>query len=84
MADRSEYQNKIIKRYYDNKDAIMLQKLSELTTELYLSEGKKRLGVWKRVVAALENLKIDPAKIDQLVSKDDPALLAKFVQEKLK
>ena len=84
MADRSEYQNKIIKRYYDNKDAIMLQKLSELTTELYLSEGKKRLGVWKRVVAALENLKVEPAKIDQLVSKDDPALLAKFLQEKLK
>ena len=82
--ERSDYQNKIIKRYYDHRDELMLQKLGELTTELYLSEGKKRLAVWKRVVAALENLKVEPAEIDRLVAKDDPALLAKFLEKKLK
>lgn len=82
--ERSDYQDKIIKRYYNNKDAIMLQKLGEQVTELYLSEGKKRLAVWKRVIAALTNLKAPQAKIDQLVAKDDPALLAKFLEEKLK
>lgn len=82
--ERSDYQNKIIKRYYNNKDAIMLQKLGEQVTELYLSEGKKRLAVWKRVVAALTNLEVPQAKIDQLVAKDDPALLAKFLEGKLK
>lgn len=82
--ERSDYQNKIIKRYYNNKDAIMLQKLGEQVTELYLSEGKKRLAVWKRVVTALTNLEVPQAKIDQLVAKDDPALLAKFLEGKLK
>lgn len=81
--ERSDYQDKIIKRYYNNKDAIMLQKLSELVTELYLSQGKKRQGVWKRIVAALTNLKVPQAKIDQLVSRDDPAALAKFLESKL-
>ena len=81
--ERTEYQDKIIKRYYDNKDAIMLQKLTEMVTDLYLAEGKKRLAIWKRVAKALENLKIKPEKIDQIVAKDDPAYLAKFLEGKL-
>ena len=38
----SKHQQKIIKNYYDNRDAISLQRAQELVTELYLSEGKKR------------------------------------------
>lgn len=82
--ERSDYQDKIIKRYYNNKDDIMLQKLGELVTELYLSEGKKRATVWKRIVAALTNLKVPQAKIDQIFEKNDPAFLAKFLEGKLK
>ena len=58
MAERSKYQQKIIKNYYDNRDAISLQRLSELVTELYLAEGKKRLKQWEYIVAALEKLKV--------------------------
>ncbi len=39
---RSRYQEKIIKNYYRNLDAIALQKAMEQVTELYLCEGKKR------------------------------------------
>ena len=42
VAERSKYQQKIIKNYYDNREAISLQRLSELVTELYLAEGKAR------------------------------------------
>ena len=49
MADRSRYQEGIIKRYYENIDAIMYQKLTDLVGELYLSEGKKRAALWTRV-----------------------------------
>ena len=38
----TKHQQKIIKNYYDNRDAISLQRLSELVTELYLAEGKAR------------------------------------------
>jgi len=79
----SNYQTKVIRRYYENQETIMLQKLGELVTELYLAEGKKRAAVWKRIVAALTNLKVPQAKIDQILEKDDPVFLAKFLETKL-
>ncbi len=81
MAERSKYQEKIIKNYYENKDAIALQRLSELVTDLYLAEGKGRLKQWKNIVSALEKLKIPQTRIDNLVKQDNPALVAKLVEE---
>jgi hypothetical protein len=60
-----------------------LQRLSELVTELYLAEGKQRSRQWTYIVAALEKLGIPKSRIDHLVSRDDPALLAKLVEELL-
>lgn len=81
MAKRTAYQERIIKRYYENKDAISLQRLSELVTELYLAEGKQRAARWKQVVAALEKLEIPASRIKHFVEKDDPKLLAHLVEE---
>src|SRR5271165_6627007 len=53
MTDYSPHQRKIINRYYKNLDAIKHQQLSELATELYLSEGKKTDRLWKRVEGSL-------------------------------
>ena len=47
MSDFTPYQQKIIKRYYDNLDTVALQRLAELVTDLYLAEGKKRERVWQ-------------------------------------
>lgn len=80
-GDFTPYQQKIIKRFYDNQDTIQLQRLGELVTDLYLAEGKKRAGVWKRIVTALERLKIPADRIQHLQTKDDPALLAGLVKE---
>ncbi len=81
MAERSKYQQNIIKNYYDNRGAIALQKLSEMVTELYLAEGKARDKKWKTVVSALEKLKIPQARIDHLVKANNPSLVAKLVEE---
>jgi hypothetical protein len=81
MAERSKYQQKIIKNYYNNQGAISLQRLSELVTELYLAEGKARAKQWTYIVAALEKLKVPKPQIEHLQKKDDPALVAKLVQE---
>jgi hypothetical protein len=83
MADYSKHQQKIIKRYYENLDAITLQKLGEMVTELYLAEGKKRQQQWKRIVGALEKLKVPQSRIDHLVKQNDPALVAKLLEELL-
>ena len=79
--DYTPYQQKIIKRYYDNRDAIQRQRLAELVSELYLSEGKKRQRVWKSVSAALEKLGFSQPRIDHLVKQDNPALVAELVKE---
>ncbi len=79
--DFTPYQQKIIKRYYDNQDTLQLQRLAELVGELYLTEGKKREGVWKRVIAAMQKLGIPQARIDHLRAQDNPALIAGVVKE---
>ncbi|MFN4260162.1 MAG: hypothetical protein ACK4RK_12770 [Gemmataceae bacterium] len=81
MTDYTPHQQKIIKRYYDNIDAIKLQRLAELVSELYLATGKKRQRVWKQIVAALQTLGLSQARIDCLVQQDNPALVADVVQE---
>ncbi|MGL6227247.1 MAG: hypothetical protein ACRC10_11565 [Thermoguttaceae bacterium] len=79
--ERTPYQEGIIKRYYNNRDDIMWSKLSDMVADLYLAEGKKRAQLWKRIVTALENLKIPQSRIDHLVASDNPAMLARFIED---
>ena len=81
--DYSSHQQRIIKNYYNNREAISLQRLSELVTELYLSEGKKRAKQWDYILGALEKLSIPQRRINHLQKQDDPALLANLVEELL-
>lgn len=77
----SKHQRKIIKNYYDNRGAISLQRLSELVTDLYLAEGKTRETKWKQATSALEKLGIPEQEIKHLRKQDNPALLAKLVEQ---
>ena len=81
MAKHSKYQQNIIKNYYKNREAISLQRLQEAVTELYLAEGKKRAQYWKRIAGHLETLGLKPARIEHLMKNDDPALIARVVEE---
>jgi len=80
--EHTPHQTQIIKRYYQNRESIMTQKLSELTTELFLAEGKKRERVWNRITAALTQLGVEPTRIEQLVNMDNPAKLAEFLEKR--
>ena len=80
-AERSRHQERIIKNYYQNRDAIGLQKASEAVTELYLSEGKKRETVWKRLVSHLEKVGMSAKQIEHLRAEDDPAKVAEALQK---
>ena len=81
MAKRSSYQQRVIKNYYENQDAIMVQRLGELVTDLYLAEGKARVRLWERAIGAMEKLKVPAKQIDKLIQSDNPALLATLVQQ---
>ncbi len=83
MAKRSKYQDGIIRNYYKNQGAILVQRLGELVTDLYLAEGKARVRIWKRVTTTLEKLEIPPARIKRLLQSDNPALVASLLEELL-
>jgi hypothetical protein len=81
MADYSPYQQKIIKRYYNNHDSIQSQKLAEMVTEIYLSDGKKLDRLWTKVGEMLTRLEFPATRIAHLLEKRDPSLLAGVMKE---
>jgi len=79
--DYSQYQKTVISGYYNNLDTIMLQKLGELVTELYLADTKaKQNRLWQRANKAMLKLKVPPAIIDHIMEKKDVQVLAKNLQ----
>jgi hypothetical protein len=81
LDDYTRHQQGIIKRYYENFDKIQVQRLSELVTELYLAEGKKRDKLWQSAATAMQKLNLPQQRIDHVIGKKDPALLATVVKE---
>lgn len=81
MTDFTPYQQKIIKRYYDNQGQIKHQRLAELVSELFLAKGKKLEQAWQQAATAMQGLAIPQSRIDHLLKKRQPALMAELVQE---
>ncbi|GIW92008.1 MAG: hypothetical protein KatS3mg110_0049 [Pirellulaceae bacterium] len=79
--DYTPYQQRVIRNYYDNRQAVALQRASELVTELYLSEGKRRQQHWKHLASHLEALGVKPAQIAHLMEQDKPELVAKLLKQ---
>jgi hypothetical protein len=78
----SQYQKVVISSYYDNLDTIILQKLSELVTELYLADTQaKQERLWQRANKAMVKLKVPPGIIDHIMEKKDVEVLAKNLQD---
>ena len=78
----SQYQKDVISGYYNNLDTIMLGKLGELVTELYLADTQaKQNKLWQRAHKAMVKLKVAPAIIDHIMEKKDVEILAKNLQD---
>ena len=81
----SGYQQDVISRYYDNLDTIMLGKLQEIVTDLYLAETEaKEKRLWERVDKAMQKLKIKPNIYEHIMSKKDVTILAKNLEDWLR
>ena len=81
MADYTKFQQKVIKNYYEHRDGIALQRVQELVTELYLSEGTKRTKHWDSVALHLGKLGVKPDVIEHLRKEDKPELVASLVKK---
>ncbi|MDY0356258.1 MAG: hypothetical protein RBR19_10300 [Sedimentisphaerales bacterium] len=83
--DYTPHQQNIISGYYKNLDTIMLAKLQELVTELYLADTQaKRDRLWKRVEQAMTKLHIPPTLTEHILATRDTEILATNVQDWLR
>ena len=81
MADLTPYQQKIVKRYYNNFDQIQQQRFSDMIGDIYLAEGKKLDRLWKNVGELLKKMEFPQTRIDHLLEKRDPKLLPGVLKE---
>ncbi|MEE2736919.1 MAG: hypothetical protein VX435_01715 [Planctomycetota bacterium] len=81
MRHYTPYQKKVIQRYYEHQPNLQLQQLSELVTDLYLADEGKQARLWKKANTLLEKMKVPRSRIDHVIQKADPALLAGLVKE---
>ena len=81
----SNYQKKVIQNYYQHKDTIVLTRLQELVTDLYLAETPaKTKKLWQQVEKALDKMKLKLAIKSRILEKQNVEILAKNLNEWLK
>jgi hypothetical protein len=81
MADYTPHQKRIIERYYDHRDEIMLGKLQEIVTELYLATTEKKQNqLWSRAEKAMAQLKAPGSIVAHILAQRKPELLALHVK----
>jgi len=83
MAELTKHQQSIVKKYYENLDTALLQRLGEQVGDLYLAEGKKRAKLWETVEKSLLKLGVPKSRVATIVKSDDARQLAKVLQELL-
>lgn len=82
MADYTPHQKKIISRYYDHRDEIMLTKLQEIVSELLLATGEAAIDrLWKRAATAMVNLKVPDSIREHILTQRKPEVLARNVTQ---
>lgn len=75
----SSYQKGIVNRYYEHHDTILINRLSEIVSELYLAQGKAAEKLWARAEKALTASKLEPKKYAAVLEKKDVEGLAGLV-----
>ncbi len=79
---KEDHQRQIISRYYENRDQIDSQRLSELVTNLYLADSaKKRDKHWTVALDLMQRLKVPASRIEHVMKQRDPAILAEVVND---
>jgi FAD/FMN-containing dehydrogenase len=78
----SAHQQSIVKRYYENRDAIAINRLGELVTEIYLCESPaKAEKLWKQAEAALAKAGATKADALKVMTTKKPEALAELLKK---
>ncbi|GJQ23060.1 MAG: hypothetical protein HRU72_09070 [Planctomycetia bacterium] len=78
----TEYQKKVIRNFYENKDLRLIQKLGELVSDMYLETNeKKRESGWKKIKKMLLDLRVHPNEIEFLTKDKNLTVISKKLAE---
>jgi len=78
----TEYQKKVIRNFYENKDLRLIQKLGELVSDLYLETSeKKRESGWNKIKKMLVDLKVHPNEVEYLTKDKNLTVISKKLAE---
>ncbi len=82
MKDYSPYQKGVIKRYYEHRDTLALQKLAEIVSDLYVETSETKIKrAWGRVEKNLVAAGVHKHQAHAIVEDRDLGALAKLVGE---
>ena len=76
------HQKGIVRRYYEHKDTLATQKLSETLSELYLCKDERRAAkLWQVVQTALINAGVHKGRAERIVVDRDLKGLGRAIAE---
>lgn len=80
--DYSAYQKKVINNYYENRDTIVTQKLSEMVSDLWLCENAEKAGkMWAKLQTTLLSAGVPADRVQHICDQRNVELLAGLVKE---
>ncbi len=78
----TQYQKKVIKNFYDNKDIRLVQKLGELVSNLYLETNEKKIETgWKKIKKMLTDLNVHTGEVEYLTKDKNLSMISKKLDE---
>ena len=78
----SQYQKKVIKSFYDNKEIRLVQKLGELVSNLYLETNERKIETgWKKIKKMLTDINVHPGEVEYLTKDKTLSKISKKLDE---
>jgi hypothetical protein len=78
--DLSPYQKGVVKRYYEHRDTIALQKLGEIVSDLYVATSDAKIErAWRAAHKHLIAAGVHKADADWILAERDLGELARLV-----
>jgi hypothetical protein len=75
------YQQRVIRRYYENREAASAQRLGEIVTELYLAESEKKIArLWEQAEKHLRAAGANEVWLEKTVADKNLEQLAEMVK----
>jgi len=82
VTERTPYQKGVIRRYYEHRDTLALQKLAEIVSDLYLETSRPKVDrAWKSAHAQLLAAGVHKHQAQSIVDDRDLGALARLVGE---